>query len=58
MYMMMTRRPPFRGESEQEVMESILSKEPFFDKNIYSKYSLESIDFMKSLLIKNPNHRI
>ncbi len=32
MYMMMTRRPPFRGADEQEVMENILSVEPSFSK--------------------------
>lgn len=58
MYMMMVRRPPFRGINEQEVMENILSVEPVFSKEIRDKYSPECVTFVRSLLVKNPSERL
>jgi serine/threonine-protein kinase ULK2 len=58
MYMMMVRKPPFRGDDEHEVMQNILSTEPIFTKDIKNRYSESCIDFLKNLLIKNPIKRM
>ena len=58
MYMMMTRRPPFAGDSEVEVMQKILQTEPFFPKSLKNRYSPECIDLLRRMLVKNPEERI
>lgn len=57
-YMMMTKKPPFKGENEVDIMQNILTKEPLYSKALYEKYSLESVNFVKHLLVKNPTRRL
>ena len=46
-FMMMTKKPPFKGENESDIMKSILTKEPLYTKSVYEKYSLECINLVK-----------
>jgi hypothetical protein len=39
MYMMLTHRPPFRGDNEVEVMQRILGSEPPLKDDLKGKYS-------------------
>lgn len=56
-YMIVGFRPPFNGESEREVMESILNKEPSFSGSNFARTSRHFKDFMKRILMKNPKDR-
>lgn len=57
LYMMLCYRPPFNGDSEMEVMENILKVEPSYKGHHFKKVSSECMNFLKSLLIKNPLDR-
>jgi calcium-dependent protein kinase len=55
MYMMLTHRPPFRGDNEVEVMQRILGSEPPLKEDLKnSKYSEPCLKLLQRMLIKNP----
>ncbi len=56
--MMLTYKPPFTGDTEVKVMESILKTEPNFKLKVFNEVSKECLDFLKTLLVKNPEKRI
>lgn len=58
MYMMLTHRPPFRGDNEVEVMQRILSSEPPLKEDLKAKYSQPCLQLLRRMLIKNPDERI
>jgi serine/threonine protein kinase len=53
-YQMLARKSPFRGEDEDEIYDAILADEPSFPEHM----ARESIDFIQSLLKKNPEERL
>ena len=55
--MIITAYPPFRGETQDEVLENILKEPIILRGNVWNKVSKECKDFLNKLLSKNPKHR-
>jgi serine/threonine protein kinase len=53
-YQMMTQQSPFQGDTEDDIYDSILASEPLFPADM----TTETIDFVQSLLIKEPAGRL
>ncbi len=58
MYIMMARKPPFRGDNEYQIMQRILQSEPAYREDIKINYSSDCMDLLKKMLCKNPEGRI
>lgn len=58
MYIMMAKKPPFRGEDQYEIMQKILLAEPAYKEDIKINYSNDCMDLLKKMLCKNPEARI
>ncbi|CAE8741817.1 unnamed protein product, partial [Polarella glacialis] len=56
MYLLMYGDYPFRGDSDEEIMGLVLT-EPI-KWNTPQKFAPETLDFLKQLLVRNPNKRI
>lgn len=54
MYMMMSRRPPFQGDTPEQLMENILTKDYHISQEMKKKFSKPCIDLLRRMLIKNP----
>ena len=57
LYMMLAYRPPFSGDNELEVMEKIIKTEPSYKSSGLVNASANCIDFLKRMIIKNPDKR-
>lgn len=54
LYQMTTSQPPFHGEDEDEIYDSILADEPHFTPQLPTL----AVDLMRKLLVRNPLERI
>ena len=57
-YMMLTGSPPFFGDSSDAIHEMIRTKEAEYPEKRFEGRSAEVIDFLKLLLVKDPNKRV
>lgn len=57
LYMMICFRPPFNGDTQTEVMESVLKTQPPYTGIYFRNISDQCIDLLKKLLTKNPDLR-
>lgn len=55
LYMIIFNSPPFKGKNSVQVMESIMKDEAHFKGKCF--FSTEAIDFVKTLLAKEPKNR-
>lgn len=53
-YQMITQQSPFRGETEDEIYDSIIASEPSFPTNM----TTETASLIQSLLTKDPTRRL
>ena len=58
MYILLTGYPPFEGNSEEEIFDNILNKEPNFEVPELNNVTDNCIDLMKRLLEKKDKNRI
>ncbi|CAI2367388.1 unnamed protein product [Moneuplotes crassus] len=58
MYILLSGYLPFHGSNLAEICESIIEKEPNFDRDCWKNISNEAIDLIKSCLQKDPKSRV
>ena len=58
MYILLTGKPPFNGEEDDDILRAISIGQYDTNTERYSKLSLEAKDLIKRLLTFNPNERI
>ena len=58
LYILLCGFPPFDGESDDDIMDTILKEDVLFDGPEWENISPEAISFLKKLLAKNPTTRI
>ena len=56
--MLLSGAPPFNGDSSEKIHQLILNKEPDFSSKVFPNVQTSTIDFLKKLLLKDPNKRI
>ena len=56
--MLLSGAPPFNGDSSDKIHYLIQNKEPDFSSKMFPKVQPSTIDFLKQLLVKDPNNRI
>ena len=56
-FILVTGKPPFYDHERSKVLEQIIELEPNFQDKVWVNYSSHILDFIKSLLDKNPNRR-
>ena len=57
MYMMLSGQPPFKGENDEEIYQSIKKAKYNFNDEIWDEISNEAKDLIKNLLNKDINNR-
>jgi serine/threonine protein kinase len=57
-YMLLSGTPPFFGKTPEEIHNSTLTKEAEFPAKRFRHVSHIALDFMRRLLVKDPNRRI
>ncbi|CAD8168820.1 unnamed protein product [Paramecium pentaurelia] len=57
-YILLCGYPPFGGESNRKIIDNVLKKPLIFEEQDWNKYSNESKEFVKKILIKDPSQRI
>ena len=57
MYMMLSGQPPFKGDNDEEIYQSIKEGKYNFDDEIWDEISSDAKDLIKNLLIKDINKR-
>ena len=57
MYMMLSGQPPFKGENDEEIYQSIKEGKYNFDDEKWDEISKDAKDLIKNLLIKDINKR-
>ena len=57
-YMLLSGTPPFYGKTPDEIHNSTLTKEAEFPAKRFRHVSSVALDFMRRLLVKDPNRRI
>ena len=57
MYMMLSGKPPFKGDNDEEIYQSVKEGKFSFDDAIWDEISDDAKDLIKNLLIKNINKR-
>ena len=58
MYILLSGEIPFAGDTEEEIMKSIINKQPSFDSSFFLNVSDNAKDLIKKCLNKNKNQRI
>ena len=56
-FILITGKPPFYDHERSNMLEQIIELEPDYKDNTWDSYSSDALDFIKSLLNKNPNRR-
>lgn len=56
-YIMLSGEPPFKGDSNNEIFEKIMTQELKFNKEKWKKVSDEAKDFIKQCMVKRPEQR-
>lgn len=57
-YMLLSGCPPFYGSNSEAIHQMILSAEPDYSAKRFGHVSVQAIDFLKKLLVKDPAKRI
>eukprot|EP00605_Chrysophyceae_sp_TOSAG23-4_P001959 GSChrysophyteH1.ASY1.ANO1.2170.1 assembled CDS len=57
-YMILSGSPPFGGKTVEDVYEATRTREPSFPENKFRHLSTSCIDFLKRLLVKDPEKRM
>ena len=57
-YMLLSGTPPFYGKTPEDIHQSTLTKEAEFPSKRFRHVSEVAIDFMRRLLVKNPDERM
>lgn len=57
-YMILSGSPPFFGKTVEDVYSATLRHEPIFPDNKFKHISASGIDFIRRLLVKNPDERM
>lgn len=57
-YMLLSGCPPFYGSNSEAIHDMILNGEPDYSAKRFAHVSLQAIDFLKKLLVKDPAKRI
>lgn len=57
-YMILSGSPPFFGKTVEDVYAATLQHEPLFPDNKFKHISAAGIDFIRRLLVKNPDERM
>ena len=57
-YFMLTGSPPFNAESDSELFDNITSEKVVYTPKYWKAISKDCMDFVKKLLIKNPEKRM
>ncbi|CAD8183794.1 unnamed protein product [Paramecium octaurelia] len=57
-YILLCGYPPFGGESNRKIIDSVLKKPLVFDEQDWNKNSIQSKEFIKKILNKDPNQRM
>lgn len=58
LFILLCGYPPFDGETDDEIMEGVISKEIIYEDNEWKNLSQEAKSFVQKLLIKDYNNRI
>ena len=58
LYILLSGRPPFDGEDDPQIIESVKKAELSFDEPIWSQISPLAKELIKKMLTKNMNDRI
>lgn len=58
LYMIIFNYPPFKGDNAMKIMENVAKDQIDFKLNHKSKFSTLCMDFLVSLLQKDPNKRL
>lgn len=56
-YIMLSGRPPFKGQTKEEVFVEITTKNINFTSDTWSHISKEAKNFVKSMLVRDPKQR-
>lgn len=57
LYMMLSGRPPFTGTSDKEITDNVRFADIILHSSDWRKKSRDCIDFIRRLLIRDPNKR-
>ena len=57
LYVMLSGRPPFNGNTDTEILMSIMNQEPKFDGKIWKEISLGAIQLIRSMLTRDLTER-
>lgn len=57
-YMLLSGCPPFYGSNSEAIHQMILNNEPDYSAKRFAHVSIQAIDFLKRLLVKDPMKRI
>jgi calcium-dependent protein kinase len=58
LYIMLCGKPPFRGNTKESILVQVISKNISFSGDTWKKTSKEAKNFLKKMLIRDPNQRI
>ena len=57
-YMLLSGCPPFYGSNSEAIHQMILNAEPDYSSKRFAHVSIQAIDFLKKLLVKDPTNRM
>ncbi|CAD8186340.1 unnamed protein product [Paramecium pentaurelia] len=57
-YILLCGYPPFGGDTNRKIIDNVLKKPLIFDEQDWIKNSNESKEFVRKILVKDPNQRI
>lgn len=58
LFILLCGYPPYDGETDEEIMESVVKDEVSYNEQEWKNISKDAINFVKKLLTKDPNKRI
>lgn len=58
LFILISGRPPFDGNNDREILESVIAANPDYSGRLWSKVSAEGKDIVKQLLQINPAKRL
>lgn len=58
LYILLSGTPPFNGKNDDEIFSNVLKAKPAYTKEIVKQASVQAVDLLKKILLKDPQARL